>query len=103
MLTGVVKRRRSLAGVCQRQSPKSMVGVTGFEPAAPTSRRLKAGEPIASRRPQLRGARPPNRAITRGQRDTMRTGSCHYEPIGGITVKPRRQTVDRDYDLSIEG
>jgi hypothetical protein len=29
-------------------------------------------------------------------------GGCHYEPIGGIAVKSRGQTVYRDYDLSIE-
>jgi hypothetical protein len=33
----------------------------------------------------------------------VRTGGCHYEPIGGIAVKSRGQTVYRDYDLSIEG
>jgi hypothetical protein len=33
----------------------------------------------------------------------VRTGGCHYEPIGGITVKSRGQTAYRDYDLSIEG
>jgi hypothetical protein len=80
-----------------------MVGVTGFEPATPTSRRLRAGESIVSRRPQLRGARPTNRTITRGQRHIVRTGRCHYEPIDWIAVKSRGQTVYRDYDLSIEG
>jgi hypothetical protein len=62
-----------------------------------------AGEPIVSRRPQLRGPGPPNCAITCGQRYSVRTGGCHYEPIGGIAVKSRGQTVYRDYDLSIEG
>jgi hypothetical protein len=61
-----------------------------------------AGEPIVSRRPQFRGARPPNRAITCGQRYTVRTGGCHYEPIGRIAAKSRGQTVYRDYDLSIK-
>jgi hypothetical protein len=61
-----------------------------------------AGEPIVSRRPQLRGARSANRPITCGQRHTVRTGGCHYEPIGWIAVKSRGQTVYRDYDLSIE-
>jgi hypothetical protein len=32
----------------------------------------------------------------------VRTGGCHYEPIGWIAAKSRGQTVYRDYDLSIE-
>src|ERR1700675_760296 len=42
--TGVQSSRRS-----------AVVGVTGFEPATPTSRTLMANEPIDSRRPQRGG------------------------------------------------
>jgi hypothetical protein len=32
----------------------------------------------------------------------VRPGRCHYESIGGVTMKSRGQTIDRYYDLSIE-
>ncbi len=33
----------------------------------------------------------------------MRPGRCHYDPIGGVTVKSGGQTIDRYDDLSIDG
>jgi hypothetical protein len=66
-------------------------------------RSLPLRKPTVSRRPQPRGTRPPNVTITCGQRYTVRTGGCHYEPIRRISMKSRGQTVYRDYDLSIEG
>jgi hypothetical protein len=33
----------------------------------------------------------------------VRPGSCHYKPIGGVTMESRGQTIDRYHDLTIEG